>query len=55
MILFFSATFGAIIGGITAKRRGGTGLDIAQYAAGFAIAFAILGMFATLALLNLAD
>ncbi|MEO9824390.1 MAG: apolipoprotein acyltransferase [Paracoccaceae bacterium] len=52
MVLFFSAVFGAVLGGITAKRRGGNRLDIAQYAAGFAIAFAILGMFATLAFLN---
>jgi len=55
MILFFSATFGAILGGFTAKRRGGTRLDIAQYATGYAIAFAIIGLFVTLAILNLAD
>lgn len=55
MILFFSSLFGAVLGGFTAKRRGGNRLDIAQYAAGFAIAFAILGLFATLALLNVAD
>lgn len=53
MILFLSAAFGAALGAVTAKRRGGNGLDIAQYAAGFAIAFAILGLFATLTILNI--
>jgi hypothetical protein len=55
MILFISATLGAVIGALTAKRRGGNGLDIAQYAAGFAIAFAILGLFVTLAITNAAS
>ena len=55
MILFFSATIGAIFGAVTAKRRGGNRLDIAQYAAGYAIAGAIIGLFLTLAIVNLAD
>lgn len=36
---------GALIGAIVAKRRGGNGLDMAQYAGGFAIIFAVLGLF----------
>lgn len=48
MIVLGAALLGAIIGGLTAARRKGTGLDIAQYAAGYAIAFALLGLFATL-------
>lgn len=55
MILLISATSGALIGALTAKRRGGNILDVAQYAAGFAIAFAILGLFVTLAITNAAD
>ncbi|NNE87715.1 MAG: hypothetical protein HKN27_06530 [Silicimonas sp.] len=52
MVLFIFAATGAILGVITAKRRGGNRLDMAQYAAGFAIAFSILGLFVTLAFLN---
>ncbi len=38
---------GAIIGGMTAARRKGNRKDIAQYAAGYGMAFTILGMIAT--------
>ena len=55
MILFFSAAAGVITGALTAKRRGGNALDMAQYAAGFGIAFAILGLFVTLTFLNAVD
>lgn len=48
MIVILSALVGAVIGGTTARRRKGNGADIAQYAAGYAIAFAVLGLFATL-------
>lgn len=47
MIILAFALVGAVIGGITAKRRGGQRLDIAQYAAGYAMAFAIVGLFVT--------
>lgn len=47
MIILVLALVGAVTGGVTAKRRGGTGLDIAQYAAGYAMAFAIIGLFVT--------
>lgn len=53
MVFLVSATLGAIVGALTAKRRGGNGLDIAQYATGFAIAFAIVGLFGTLAITSL--
>lgn len=36
---------GALIGALVAKRRGGNRLDMAQYAGGFAILFAIAGLF----------
>ncbi|MEE4345913.1 MAG: apolipoprotein acyltransferase [Paracoccaceae bacterium] len=48
MIVLGAALLGAIIGGMTASRRKGGRLDIAQYAAGYAIAFALIGLFVTL-------
>jgi hypothetical protein len=39
---------GAVIGGLTAKKRGGKGLDIAQYAAGYGIALGLAGLFLTI-------
>ena len=50
MIVFICALAGAIIGGLTARRRKGQTADILQYAAGYAIAFGILGMFGVLLL-----
>lgn len=50
MIILISAIVGACIGVLNARRRKGTMLDQAQYGAAFAIAFAILGLFATLGL-----
>jgi hypothetical protein len=44
--LLLGATYGAVI----AKKRGGKTLDAVQYAAGFGIAFCLLGLFATIAL-----
>lgn len=48
MIVIAAALIGAILGGMTAKKRGGKLADIAQYAAVYAIAFAIVGMLATI-------
>lgn len=48
MIVLAGGLFGAFWGAWLARARKGSRLDIAQYAAGFAIAFAILGLFATL-------
>ena len=47
MIVIVAALLGAIIGGMTARKRGGNKLDIAQYAAGYALAFVIVGLIAT--------
>lgn len=47
MLVIAGLLIGAIGGGLTAKRRNGTGFDIAQYAGVFALIGGILGMFAT--------
>ncbi|MGD9862872.1 MAG: apolipoprotein acyltransferase [Pseudodonghicola sp.] len=48
MIVLSAALLGALLGGFTAKKRGGKLADIAQYATVYAIAFAIVGMLATI-------
>jgi hypothetical protein len=50
MIVIGLALLGAILGGMRAKARGGKPADIAQYAAAHAIAFALVGLVATIAL-----
>ncbi|KZY53301.1 apolipoprotein acyltransferase [Sulfitobacter sp. KE29] len=50
MIALGLALIGAIIGGLTARKRGGNRKDIAQYAAGYGMAFLIVGMIATVLL-----
>ncbi len=55
MIVLGSGLVGAILGFATAKKRGGKGLDRAQYAAGYGIAFMILGLFLTLLIERLAS
>lgn len=48
MIIIAGAALGAGYGAWLAKSRGGNGRDMAQYAAGFAIAFALIGLFVTI-------
>ena len=50
MIIAAGLFSGAFVGAFTAKRRGGKGLDMAQYAAGFGIAFMLVGLFLTIIL-----
>ncbi|MFC3615044.1 hypothetical protein ACFORG_14845 [Lutimaribacter marinistellae] len=50
MIILGLAVLGAALGAMTAKRRKGSGADVAQYAAGYGIAFALLGLVITLVL-----
>lgn len=54
MIYTISGLFGVILGAWRAKKAGGNGLDMAQYAAGFGIAFLLLGFIVTLILHRLA-
>lgn len=48
MIVAAGAILGAAWGAYLARRREGGPADMAQYAAGFAIAFGVLGLFLTL-------
>jgi hypothetical protein len=48
MIILGALVLGALIGAGVARRRGGRGIDQAQYAAGYGIAFGLLGVFATI-------
>ena len=48
MIILASSLFGILLGVLTARRRGGNRKDMAQYGAGFGIAFFLLGMLVTL-------
>ena len=50
MIVILLAVIGAVIGGLTARKRNGNRKDIAQYAVGFAMAFIIVGMILTVVL-----
>ncbi len=54
MIVIAAALIGALLGGLTAKKRGGAGADIAQYATSFAIAFALIGLIATVVIHRMA-
>lgn len=50
MIVLAGIIGGAVYGALQARRREGTRLDMAQYGAGYGIAFGILGLFLTIAL-----
>jgi UPF0716 family protein affecting phage T7 exclusion len=50
MIILGGLLAGAILGAVLAKKRGGKLLDQLQYAAGFGIAFSLLGLFITIIL-----
>ncbi len=53
MIIIVGAVLGALFGVYTAKKRGGTGLDVAQYAATYAFVFAIAGVILTVMLMRM--
>ena len=48
MIVIAGLVMGGLWGGLSAKKRGGRPADIAQYAAVYAIALAIVGVFLTI-------
>ncbi|GAA6175530.1 apolipoprotein acyltransferase [Sulfitobacter pacificus] len=50
MIVIGLGIIGVLWGGYTARKRGGNRKDMAQYAAGFAMAFMVVGMVLTVLL-----
>ncbi len=50
VIVIGAAVFGIVLGGYTARKRGGRWPDIAQYATAFGIAFCLAGILATITL-----
>ena len=48
MIVIAGLVLGVVIGAVTARKRGGARLDMAQYAAGYGIAFTLVGLIATI-------
>ena len=50
MIVLAAIIGGAILGAVLARKRHGNRLDMIQYAAGFAIAFGLLGLFVSIIL-----
>jgi hypothetical protein len=50
MIVIGGLVCGAIFGALIARRRGGRPADMAQYAAGYGIALALIGLFLTILL-----
>ena len=48
MIVLAGLVFGAVFGAYIARKRGGNRMDMAQYAAGYAIALMLLGLFVTI-------
>lgn len=50
MIVIAGVLGGGAYGALLARKRQGSRADMAQYGAGFAIAFGLLGLFATIAL-----
>lgn len=54
MIYTIAGIFGIALGALRAKKAGGNWADIAQYAAGFGIAFLLIGFIITLILHRMA-
>ncbi|MBD0864707.1 MAG: hypothetical protein GDA36_03400 [Rhodobacteraceae bacterium] len=48
MIVILGGVFGAALGVYTANKRGGNRWDMAQYAAGFGVAFMLAGLLVTI-------
>lgn len=53
VVVLGMAFLGAVLGALTARKRNGSRADMAQYAAGYGIAFALLGLIASLILIRL--
>ncbi len=53
MIVILGALLGAVLGVLAAKRRGGSGLDLAQYAGAYALVFGIIALVITVIIARL--
>ncbi len=53
LVVWGMAVLGAVLGALKARKRNGNGADMAQYAAGYGIAFALLGLILSLILVRL--
>ncbi|UWR01447.1 hypothetical protein K3740_10145 [Ruegeria conchae] len=53
VVVLGMALLGALLGIRTARKRNGSGADMAQYAAGYGIAFALIGLVISLVLVRL--
>lgn len=53
VVVLGMAILGAILGVRTARKRNGSSADMAQYAAGYGIAFALLGLIISLVLVRM--
>lgn len=53
IVVLGMAILGAVLGALKARKRNGSGADMAQYAAGYGIAFALVGLILSLVLLRL--
>jgi hypothetical protein len=54
VIVLAGLVFGAGLGALAARRRGGRRIDMVHHAAVYGILFAVLGMIATIAIVRLA-
>lgn len=54
MIVTISAILGALYGGLNAKKRKGSALDIAQYTGVYALVFGLIGLAITVLILRMA-
>ncbi len=50
MIVIAGLLLGTVTGALIARKHGGKPMDMLQYAAGYGIAFALLGLFLTIML-----
>ncbi|MBO9410459.1 MULTISPECIES: hypothetical protein [unclassified Ruegeria] len=53
VVVLGMALLGAILGAMAARKRNGSGADMAQYAAGYGIAFSLVGLILSLIIVRL--
>lgn len=53
LVVLGMAILGAVLGALTARKRNGNAADMVQYAAGYGIAFALVGLLVSMVLIRL--